>query len=349
MWLPVPLYNFFQEFHIGVPVFFVLSGFLICYRYYDSVELNGPWFKNYFINRFARIYPLYFLVTVIAICFFKEGWMAFFMNITFLRGFFGDYIFTGVHQGWSLTVEECFYLLAPFIFVLSKRVKLVFQALFIFLIGNVLENCVAPHAWHDFLPDYMSFLSYTFFGRCFEFFAGIQLALWYKNNHSVFQVTINKTYIGITGILLIALLLADIKGGHRWGVHRYSGIMLNNVILPVFVCSLIAGLITENTAVKRLLEGKNMVLLGKSSYAFYLIHYGFWHLFMKTFISGNFFIELIITTCLSVVIFHMIEEPASKYFRRFKSKSHFPGNSLANIPENNSAPVQPQGVQNSLQ
>ncbi len=325
LWLPVPLYNFFQEFHVGVPVFFVLSGFLICYRYYDNVQLNRVWFKNYMINRFARIYPLYFLVTVVAIYFFKEGWMAFFMNITFLRGFFGDFIFTGVHQGWSLTVEECFYLLAPFIFVLSTRIKLMFQALLIFLTGIILATYVTPNSWHEFMPNYMSVLSYTFFGRCFEFFAGIQLALWYKNDSSLLRVKFNKTYAGITGILFIVLVLADIKGGHRWGIHRYSGIFLNNIVLPIFVCSLIAGLLTEDTYVKRFLEQKKMVVLGKSSYAFYLIHYGIWHLFVKTFITQNFFMELILSTSLSVVVFHWIEEPANKFFRKFKSKSHFPG------------------------
>jgi peptidoglycan/LPS O-acetylase OafA/YrhL len=32
------------------------------------------------------------------------------LNITFLRGFFDDFLFTGVSQGWSLSVEKSFYL-----------------------------------------------------------------------------------------------------------------------------------------------------------------------------------------------------------------------------------------------
>ena len=44
-----------------------------------------------------------------------------FLNIFFIRGFFDDLKFTGVGQGWSLTVEECFYLLAPVLFIGIKR------------------------------------------------------------------------------------------------------------------------------------------------------------------------------------------------------------------------------------
>ena len=46
--------RFFHEFHIGVTVFFVLSGFLITYRYYNNFHLTKDWFKQYLKNRVAR-------------------------------------------------------------------------------------------------------------------------------------------------------------------------------------------------------------------------------------------------------------------------------------------------------
>src|SRR6478672_1256257 len=49
--------------------FFVLSGFLIVYLYYNNAEVMSGRFQNYFVNRFARIYPVYFLVvTVVILC-----------------------------------------------------------------------------------------------------------------------------------------------------------------------------------------------------------------------------------------------------------------------------------------
>ena len=50
------LFGFF-----GVELFFVLSGFLIASRYMD----NKVSFKKYLWNRFVRIYPIYFILTLL--------------------------------------------------------------------------------------------------------------------------------------------------------------------------------------------------------------------------------------------------------------------------------------------
>ena len=60
-------HDFFNEFHIGVTIFFVLSGFLICNRYFDDPNFN---FKSYLTKRFARIYPMYFILTTLTFVFF---------------------------------------------------------------------------------------------------------------------------------------------------------------------------------------------------------------------------------------------------------------------------------------
>ena len=52
---PHIIQRFFAEFHIGVSIFFVLSGFLITYRYYNNFHLTTGWFKQYLKNRVARI------------------------------------------------------------------------------------------------------------------------------------------------------------------------------------------------------------------------------------------------------------------------------------------------------
>src|ERR1700722_6807604 len=63
---PHILQRFFGEFHIGVSIFFVLSGFLITFRYYHNFQLTKDWFMQYLKNRVARIYPMYFLLTICA-------------------------------------------------------------------------------------------------------------------------------------------------------------------------------------------------------------------------------------------------------------------------------------------
>src|SRR6201985_592670 len=68
---PHILQRFLGEFHIGVSIFFVLSGFLITFRYYDKFTgLSKDWFMQYLKNRVARIYPMYFLLTIAAFVYY---------------------------------------------------------------------------------------------------------------------------------------------------------------------------------------------------------------------------------------------------------------------------------------
>ena len=57
------LHRIVLELHIGVAIFFVLSGFLITLRYSNSTQWTWRWWGTYLRNRFARIYPMYFLLT----------------------------------------------------------------------------------------------------------------------------------------------------------------------------------------------------------------------------------------------------------------------------------------------
>ena len=57
--------GFLGEFYVGVSFFFVLSGLLIGLRY-SRTEIN---LKKYIVNRVARIYPMWFILTLITFIF----------------------------------------------------------------------------------------------------------------------------------------------------------------------------------------------------------------------------------------------------------------------------------------
>ena len=135
----------FHQFYLGVQVFFVLSGFVICYKYFDESRIKKIFLFGYYLRRFAKIYPAFFcVVTATFIIWHFKGAKTsstlgiYLLNITFLKGLSSKYYLTGIGPTWSLTVEEFFYFFAPFIFIYFKRKNFLFaQVPFWWVIGGL--------------------------------------------------------------------------------------------------------------------------------------------------------------------------------------------------------------------
>lgn len=285
-----PIRRTLNEFHMGVTMFFVLSGFLICMRYYDTCEISSDWFRKYIKNRIARIYPMYALLTLftflIAFTFGAEpSVMAGFgspillvlLNIFFVRGFFDDLKFTGVGQGWSLTVEESFYFLAPLFFVKMKKNmrNIILLPLLLLGAGTLLVLIFSNFNFYGFFGNFTFMFLYTFLGRCVEFFIGMGLALIILKADEADRKTPLFTILGILGIAgSIGILACLPLDGREYGLYHPFGIFTNNVVLPIGIALFYFGVIKEASFVRRFLSTDTMQLLGKSSYIFYLLHIG---------------------------------------------------------------------------
>lgn len=323
----ITAFDIFNELHIGVTIFFVLSGFLICYRYFDYEHID---FKDFMRKRFARIYPMYFILTTITfICFaiYKAQYnitslKIYFLNITFLRGFFQDYIYSGIGQGWSLTVEEMFYFLAPLFFVLIKKKKIFLFIIPVVFIGLGLFcvcffNEINQYGFKTFglMKTDLFMLNLTFFGRITEFFIGIGLALLMRKYKDSFKKQY-FTAIGTTVIIGCVYLLMLLKVGNGDGKDCYPGVLINNLILPLLgIAPLFWGLISEKTILSKILSSRLFVLLGKSSYSFYLIHFGVFITLLNK-ISANFLFEFVVLNLVSILLYLYVETPLNKKFRK---------------------------------
>lgn len=305
--------------------FFVLSGFLITYLYYENAAVKAGRLKNYFVNRFARIYPVYFLLVTIAI-FLRHDFRAVFLfkNYTLTHALFYNQPDRAIQQSWSITVEECFYLLAPLIMYLIRRFNYVIALLFaVSLSGIALLISTFPIS---FLHTSQFVFSVTFFGHFFEFFCGILLALILLKKKSTDSITLKGkryTIAGIAGILLcIAILLYSNNMNDINQQPQF--ILINNFILPIPVAILYYGLIREKSIVSWFLSGKLMGLLGRTSYTFYLAHVMIIDYIAMPFLesrfhqSYNLFVLLvfILTQLIAFFIYSFYEEPLNRWIRK---------------------------------
>ena len=268
-------HRLFAQGYIGVTIFFVLSGFLIDHQYADSYlwNQNGSW-RRYGQNRFARIVPLYVLLLLLTFAVSGVTGQAvsgpvFWLNLTLLKGFFDAYKFSGIAQSWSLTVELCFYAAAPFLFVRLRRWGVL--RLTVITTGSGL---VGVAAGGPAMASRLSFvLFYTVFGRSFEFIIGMWLAArWHKHQLPRFR---SATLAGLFLMIGCVLWQANLPVlTTNPGVLLWSEVMMYNYGLPVGVLVFLVGILRERSLIPYVLAHPVGQALGRSSYAFYLIHIG---------------------------------------------------------------------------
>ena len=115
--------QYFSRLDIGVSIFFLISGFLM-YRPFvlaNFEERRGPEMRDYFIGRFLRIYPAYWVALIAVVWVFQQpGPKHQINNVGDFIAYFGllqqysaAHAFGGIQQAWTLCVEVAFYVFLP--------------------------------------------------------------------------------------------------------------------------------------------------------------------------------------------------------------------------------------------
>ncbi|BBZ08618.1 acyltransferase [Mycolicibacterium doricum] len=118
----------YSRMEIGVPIFFVLSGFLLFRPWVLAAARGGapPSVRRYAWHRVRRIMPAYAVTVVVAYLVYHfrtagpnpgHTWEGLFRNLTLTQIYTDDYLYSFLHQGltqmWSLAVEAAFYVVLP--------------------------------------------------------------------------------------------------------------------------------------------------------------------------------------------------------------------------------------------
>ena len=261
---------------VGVDLFFVLSGFLITGILLDSKNKQN-YFKNFYIKRILRIFPLYylfcfFLLVVYPICKFK--FLHDYNSIANLKWYLLSYTENWIYSLWylpknvsilhlwSLCVEEQFYIFWPLVIFTINRKKLFFFCVLIILFAITLKN----------LYPLSQFAFYNTFTRIDGLAIGSIIAILFRSN-----LIQNKTFIKyFTNLLLLyifcftacVLLYPDIISANsnfnvRIGYTLYD-LYFGAILFVSFTNNSIGNIIVK------ILSNRFLLFTGKISYGLYL-------------------------------------------------------------------------------
>ena len=125
-YFPTELITFVDNGQFGVQLFFIVSSYTLMLSYYSRKD-EAFATRNFFVRRFFRIAPLYYLAicyyafqNFIGFSFFSTGHVQnavsvkeLVANLFFLNGFRPTWINHLVPGGWSIAIEFTFYLILP--------------------------------------------------------------------------------------------------------------------------------------------------------------------------------------------------------------------------------------------
>ena len=323
-------YAVFSIFHsgaYGVPVFFVLSSFLITNLILAEQERTGGVnVRDFFVRRALRIWPLYFIVLTAAtgLAYAAHGPVQR-LEILGYSLFFGNWVLakhsTAYYSAlWSISVEEQFYLFSPFVLRNAKRLERIAWSMIVvavaYRLGLSLHHAAWPWYWYASLAHLDSFA------------IGALLAIHLRRTSRDWK----GPSPAASGALLVATLAFVSLEGRLLdrGLSHVSPIGASvQVLVPVAVAVLIAALVGRTTP--GLLGRPGVAYLGRISFGLYLFHFQIilwtqdltpnWPLWARL---GLLLADLAATIGVAALSYRCIERPFLRLKARFSHVSSRP-------------------------
>jgi peptidoglycan/LPS O-acetylase OafA/YrhL len=304
--LPGPrwLHNVIESGPVSVGLFFVLSGFILAYTHLGPPEEGRLRRRPFWVARFARVYPVYFLGLVVAAPLAVRGFLrggatpvwfaAVLANVLELvQAWSPQFALAWNAPGWSLSAEAFFYLLFPFVApkLWPLRGRGLLLALLVFWglaqVAPALYALAPPGGWLGgrgpppaFWTAAMNGLPYVRWET--PWYALIQYNPLTRLPEFLFGVALGRLYLlhdaparypaawSLAAAGAAAALLAVLAGASA--ALRHSLFFHNGLLTPLYGV-LVYGLArSRRTALSGALSLRPLVVLGEASYALYILH-----------------------------------------------------------------------------
>jgi peptidoglycan/LPS O-acetylase OafA/YrhL len=271
---PFPLRDFVDLGMLGVRLFFVLSGFLItgillnCRRAIDrDVEGASLAVRHFYIRRFLRIFPVYYLtLAVMALLNVPSVRATLVWHVSYLSNV--RFAVIGTFENplahlWSLAVEEQFYLIWPWLIIFAPRRHLHGILLATIAVAPVFRLLVYLSGGNDIIAETLLF-------GCMDSL-GLGALLAYYGSAPAYAASQRRlrAFSSRGGVLTLLVL------GALYSIGTWKAAAAPMLLLAV---SLVFAWVVHGAArgfrgpVGRLLEAGAVVYVGKISYGIYLVH-----------------------------------------------------------------------------
>ncbi|MBC7950118.1 MAG: acyltransferase [Chitinophagaceae bacterium] len=345
-------FNFIPYFRlgwVGVDLFFVLSGFLIT-DILLRTKGEKNFLQNFYLRRVLRIFPLYYgcvlLFFMIAPLFAQlaqqyhyyqqhqsmswlhlQNWLYIFHEKP------SDYLL--LNHFWSLSVEEQFYLVWPFVVLAVRSTRRLGQ-----IAMGVLLCCIAGRlaSWMIIGNGYINFY-FQYMTRVDGLCVGSLIAIWRFTEAGVARKKLLRTASILLGTHLVVAILAKtiFKGFPHFQFFGYSSVAI------LFGIAIYFSIEIRTKWSRFFLENAVLRYLGRISYGIYVYHWPVLILaklyFLKPMIGRGYSPDssylilsvaaLALTLLLSVLSYHFFEKrilslkhviTGEDFFERIKKK-----------------------------
>lgn len=301
--------GFLPNGYLGVDMFFVISGFLITGIIYRGIIADKFSIFDFYDRRIRRIIPLATFISLVALVIgifvMLPDDLENLAESVVATSFFGNNILQAITtrnywdvvneykplmHTWSLAIEEQYYFLYPFLFLLLRKRKKLFLPAIILLATLSYILFLMP------FEHYQKFYYLPF--RFFELATGGVLAIIMNKKVVVYRFTV------IPIILIFLLFYVDLS-------------FLSNellITLTVLLSAIILGSANSVSPIsKAIMENKVFIYIGRISYSLYMWHqllFAFGRYFVfENLTLGPTFILVALTFILSALTYEFIEQP----------------------------------------
>jgi peptidoglycan/LPS O-acetylase OafA/YrhL len=323
--------------YFAMSLFFILSGFVIHCNYAKSIQASGMFRGGYdfFVARFARLYPLYFLALIFTIDGIPSGilqdkpWSGL-SYLTLTQSWFNlqSIIFP---PAWSISTEWFFYMAFLIMLPFFARIRRPVLTLAVFLIAAFI-----------FLPNlirYMAAISgdtngwviyFSPYTRIFEFIAGVLASVTYL---SLDESQRKPGIFAMLSIVLCVTWCATVIFFDPLATKKYS-ILISNFKFAPAIAPLMILSCKYDSFISRMLASRPLLFMGKISYSVYL-----WQFTIITGVSASFSyhtaneinatayfnscLKMLVIASLTIFIasgcYNHFEKPSRRYLRKLLS------------------------------